>query len=104
LQSLDDLPPEATDEVQYFRRSGVRSFLRVPISVGGRNVGGISLSAFRYTRTWPEEIVARLRIIGEVIAQALTRRRSEDALQATRSELAHVARNADGDDYGVTRS
>jgi len=49
-RTLDDLPPEATDEVEHFRRSGARSFLRVPISVGGRNVGGISLSAFHYTR------------------------------------------------------
>ena len=91
-RTLDDLPPEATNEVEHFRRSGVCSFLRVPISVGGRNVGGISLSAFHYTRAWPEEIIARLKIIGEVIAQALTRKRSDDALQTTRTELARVAR------------
>lgn len=91
-RTLDDLPAGAANEVEHFRRSGVRSFLRVPIGVGGRNVGGISLAAFHYTREWPEEIIARLKIIGEVIAQALTRKRSEDALQATRSELTRVAR------------
>jgi len=40
----------------------------------------------------PEEIIARLKIIGEVIAQALTRKRSEDVLQATRSELTRISR------------
>jgi GAF domain-containing protein len=31
LRSRDDLPPEATGEAEHFRRSGLRSYLRIPV-------------------------------------------------------------------------
>jgi PAS domain S-box-containing protein len=83
LQSHDDLPPEAIGEAEYFRRSGLRSYLRIPAAAGGRIVGSVSFSAFRSTRTWPDDLTARLKIIGELIAQALARTRSEEALRAS---------------------
>jgi PAS domain S-box-containing protein len=83
LRSINDLPPEATGEIDYFRRSGIRSSLAIPLRVGGHVVGAIAFSAFHSTREWPDELIARLKIIGEGMAQAVERKRSEAALQAS---------------------
>ena len=83
VRTLDDLPPEAIGEAEHFRRSGLRSYLQIPVGVGGRIVGSISFSAVRSTQAWPDNLIARLKIAGEVIAQALIRKRSEEALQAS---------------------
>jgi PAS domain S-box-containing protein len=83
VRSLDDLPPEAVGEIDYYRRSGIRTSLGIPLRVGGGIVGLINFSAFRSTREWPDDLIARLKIVGEVMAQALVRKRSETALRAS---------------------
>ena len=83
VRSIDDLPHGTSEEAEYFRQSGIRSSVGIPLHVGGRIVGFINFSAFRSTREWPDDLIARLKIVGEVIAQALVRKRSEAALQAS---------------------
>ena len=92
VRSLDDLPPEAIGELEYFRRSGIHSSLGIPLRVSGGIVCVINFSAFRSTRDWPDGLIARLKIAGEVMAQALVRKRSEAALQAAQSALARITR------------
>jgi PAS domain S-box-containing protein len=69
--------------VEYNRRVGIRSVLVIPLIVGGHVVAAIGFGAFRSTREWPAEFVARVTVIGEVMAQALARARSEAALRAS---------------------
>jgi transcriptional regulator with GAF, ATPase, and Fis domain len=83
----DDLPAIAAGEIEYCRRSGIRSQLTIPLSIGGRIVGAIGFGAFRSTRRWPDEVIARLKIIGEVFAQALARSRTEARLRAALAEV-----------------
>ncbi len=83
VRSIDDLPPGAIEEAEYFRQSGIRLSVGIPLHVGGQIVSFINFSAFRSTREWPDGLVARLKIVGEVMAQALVRKRSEAALQAS---------------------
>jgi len=83
VRSIEDLPPGAIEEAEYFRQSGVRLSVGIPLHVGGHIVGFINFSAFRSTREWPDDLIARLKIVGEVMAQALVRKRSEAALQAS---------------------
>ena len=66
-----------------YRRIGIRSQLLVPLLVGGRVVATVGFGAFRSTREWPDEFIARVRVIGEVIAQALVRTRSVAALRTS---------------------
>jgi PAS domain S-box-containing protein len=83
LRSINDFPPEATGEIDYFRRSGLRAWLAIPLRVGGHVVGAIAFSAFRSTRKWPDDLIARLKIIGEGMAQALVRKHSDAAFRAS---------------------
>ena len=83
IRSDRDIPPEAAAAAEYNRRAGIRSVLVIPLPVGGRVVAAIGFGAFRSTREWPAEFVARITVIGEVMAQALVRKRSEAALRAS---------------------
>jgi signal transduction histidine kinase len=101
LRSFDDIPPEAVNIAEYFRRRGLRAVLRLPVAAGGRIIGGLSFSAYRSTRDWPDELIARLKIVGDLVAQALTRTRAEEAhrasearLRSAQEELARLSRLA----------
>ena len=83
VQSIDDLPAEAIEQIEYHGRVGIRSSLGLPLRAGGRVVGVITFAAFRSTRKWPDDLIARLKVVGEVMAQALMRKRAETALQAS---------------------
>jgi PAS domain S-box-containing protein len=83
IRSDKDIPPEAAAAAEYNRRAGIRSVLVVPLRVDGRVVAAIGFGTFRSTREWPPEFIARLTVIGGVMAQALVRKRSEAALRAS---------------------
>ncbi len=88
LQSLpDDLPPEAVAEAAYVRSTGLRAQVSIPLRVGGRIFGMIAFGAFRETRRWPVDLIARIRLIGEIIAQALARKRSDEKLISAMAEV-----------------
>jgi PAS domain S-box-containing protein len=83
IRSYEDFPPEAAAAAEYYRRVGLRSQLVIPLPVGGRTAASIGFSSFRPTREWPDDFIARVRVIGEVMVQALVRKRSEAALRAS---------------------
>lgn len=83
IRSHEDIPRQEAAAAEYYRRVGIRSQLLVPLVVDGSIVATIGFGAFRATRKWPEELIARVRVIGEVMAQALVRKRSEAALRAS---------------------
>jgi formate hydrogenlyase transcriptional activator len=88
LPSIPDcVPPEAGLELRRWTQSGLRSTLVIPIDVGGRIVGGIGFGAFHSMPRWPQDLVARLRTIGEVFLQALVRCRAEAKLLAALLEV-----------------
>jgi GAF domain-containing protein len=87
LRSIKDFPSEAAGEAEYFRRSGLRSQLGIPLGVGGRIVAGIGFSAFRTTRTWPDHHIIKLKLLGEVLALALARKRAEENLTKALEEI-----------------
>jgi transcriptional regulator with GAF, ATPase, and Fis domain len=88
LQSLpDDLPPEAVAEAAYVRSVNIRSQVSIPFRISGRIVGMIAFGAFRETRIWPVDLIARIRLIGKIFADALARKRSDEKLAAALAEV-----------------
>jgi formate hydrogenlyase transcriptional activator len=83
----DDLPPEAVGEAEYIQRTGLRSHLSIPLRIGGRVVGAIAFSAFRETRNWPDDLIARVMLVGEVFAHAIARKREHEKLLAAMAEI-----------------
>jgi PAS domain S-box-containing protein len=94
VQSIEDYPPEAVEQIAYHRRVGIRSSLGLPLRVGGRIVGVITFVSFRSTRKWPDDLIARLKVFGEVMAQALMRKRAEDALRESEQRFRDFTESA----------
>ena len=87
LQSLDELPAGASVDRRSFAEFGVRSLVAVP--VGGGPAGTQWCLSIRNGRTWPDDVVQRLRPIGEIFVGTLARARAESALR--RSEALNRA-------------
>ena len=66
----DDLPAEATAERAYCSQSGLKSHLTIPLKERGLVVAGIGFNSFHSYRDWPDELIQRLRLVGEVFTHA----------------------------------
>jgi transcriptional regulator with GAF, ATPase, and Fis domain len=85
-QLPDDLPPEAVQERQHCIAEGIRATLAIPLHVGGLALGIVSFSFLRRPCAWSADFMGRLRVIGEILANALARKQSDVALQAALTE------------------
>jgi len=75
------------------------SLLAIPLVIEGFVVGALSLASVREQRSWPAELIPRVRLIGEVFATELMRQRYASMVQEAQSEtaqyrerLAHLVR------------
>ena len=92
---IEELPEsEAAVDRQTYRRLGVKSQVAIPLTVEGTVVGALAFSAVATERTWRDEFVQRLQLLGEVFANTLSRRRAEMEGERLRQDLAHVGRVA----------
>ncbi|HYN58348.1 MAG TPA: sigma-54-dependent Fis family transcriptional regulator [Rubrivivax sp.] len=93
------LPPQAVEERRFVVAEGIRSQMIVPLREGGQLVGFITLVAFKDTRTWPDELVARLSTVGHVFAQALARARTDRALAAALAEVRSLKERLEAENH-----
>jgi formate hydrogenlyase transcriptional activator len=87
IQDASDLPPEAVGEAEYFQKAGLHSHLTIPFRIGGQVIGAIAFASFRETRSWPDDLIARIKLVGEVFAHAIARKREQEKLTAALSEI-----------------
>ena len=93
--SPEDLPSAAAHDRQSCRRFGVKSHLGFPLSVGSeRLIGALGFSTTRAERAWPDVLVKRLQLVAQVFANALARRRTDQALQESEERLRLVVEQA----------
>jgi signal transduction histidine kinase len=90
---IEELPEEAAAvDRRTYQRLGIKSRVEVPLKAGGVLVGALAFSTLGAERAWPDELVQRLQLLGEVFANILARRWSELEAQQLREELTHVGR------------
>ena len=78
---LDDLPPEASFDRANWERIGLKSHVTMPMIVDGELYGGLSFGSVRRERTWPEELLERMRLLAQIFGSALARKRAQDELR-----------------------
>lgn len=83
----EDVPAEAVEERAHAIKTGMKSNLAIPLKAGGVLLGVIAFGAFRDFRAWPDELVQRLRTVGEIFANALARKRADQDLHAREESL-----------------
>jgi PAS domain S-box-containing protein len=82
--------PEAVKENAVIQQVKLKSGVSIPLTVGGRIWGAIMFSAFHQERVWPADLVPRLKLIGEVFANALERKRTEEEIRLQNHELEEI--------------
>jgi formate hydrogenlyase transcriptional activator len=92
---LDDLPPEADVDGQTCIKWGIRSCLYIPIVIEEPVAHIIAIDSVINERVWPEEVIPRLRLLGEIIVTALQRRNTEQALRKSEERLSLAAASAE---------
>ena len=97
FQRLEELPPEADQLKQIYVKFGVKSALSIPVSVGGSTVGALVLTTVRAHRSWPTDLIPRLRLYGEILANALIRKESEESLRNALAEVRRLKEQLEAD-------
>jgi len=83
----EDLPAEASAEREYLARVGLKSQFTIPLKMAGAVVGGIGFATFRSHLEWPEDLVLRLRLIGDIFNYSLARKHAYEALQRANKQI-----------------
>lgn len=87
LQLSDEFPEEAVNERAFLLDEHVKSIICVPIYSGSEVWGFVGFDAVRSEHRWPSEIIPQMKLIGEIIANALNRKQREESLQRAFSEV-----------------
>jgi PAS domain S-box-containing protein len=77
----EELPGELTEEREFCLRSGMKSFVCVPLAMGGGVLGTLSMEFHTHYVDWPAYLIRRLGLVGEIFANALMRQRAAASLQ-----------------------
>jgi formate hydrogenlyase transcriptional activator len=87
FSTLSDLPPEAAKEKVLSLAQGVKSAVLIPLGVGGNFIGLVGFAGLAAERIWPQALVHRLKLVGEIFANALMRKESDQKLQRALVEI-----------------
>jgi C4-dicarboxylate-specific signal transduction histidine kinase len=91
---LDALPPEAAGDRRTLVERGVVSLAAVPLMVAGAVVGALGFSRLHHERAWPDELMARLRLLADIFANVLALRRADSAVRQSEERRRHAEEEA----------
>ncbi len=86
LQQTRDYPPEAVVDRASAEAMGIKTSLVIPLSYHGEVGHMIAIHSVREEQNWPEEYVPRFRLVGEILVNALERKRADESLRLTLEE------------------
>jgi len=100
ISDVDELPDNLWREKKYcMDMGGIKSFLFIPLSIGGAVVGLVSFASYRVKRTWPDLLVQRLRLLGDVFGNALERRRADQRVQKALAEIEELTHRLEAENH-----
>jgi formate hydrogenlyase transcriptional activator len=94
ISRLSDLPLDAPRDRESFRLYGTKSTLLIPLLTDGSVFGAMSFAVLREEREWPEALVNRLKLVAQIFANAIARKRSEEMLLESKARLSLAADSA----------
>lgn len=90
----DELPKEFDLDLKQLGELAPKSYVGIPMVVGGVTVGVVGFSTHNRFRKWPRQVLRRLHLVAEIYSNALQRQRATAANAVLRAELTHVSRAA----------
>lgn len=91
--SSNPLPDSASELHEILKNSGIKSCIGIPIMSKGNFRGLLIFASFRRERFWQNEAIPLLRILSQIVANALDRKQNEEEIAETREQYRTLARN-----------
>lgn len=93
LANLDALPPAGQRDRQTYEQLGIQTAYSWPLRVAGATVGCLGFGSVGVEQRFPVEFEAELKLLAQVLANALVRQRADLALRESEARL-HLAADA----------
>jgi formate hydrogenlyase transcriptional activator len=77
ISSVRDIPHDQSALKDYFKEYRIKSELDIPLSISDSVLGVISFIAERSERHWSSSLIQRCKLIGQILAGVLLRKRAE---------------------------
>lgn len=90
LSSLDVASVDHTQDVAKLKDLGMKSIIVVPLIAGGTLQGFLASGSFRKEVRITDELKHRFRLVGDIFANALLRKRAEKSLNEAFAEIKHL--------------
>ncbi len=87
VASVNDLPNEASMEKRILKSQGIRSLLDVPLVFQGKVIGFLRISCAEGHRNWTNDEVSLIKMVGQIINNALQRKKDEIDKQRLETQL-----------------
>jgi len=80
--SISEVPEEAVPDRENLIKLSIKSTITIPLSVGGSYDYVFAVGTALTERTWPSDLLPRLKLIGELFVNALERKKAEEKITA----------------------
>ncbi|MBF0605961.1 MAG: ATP-binding protein [Candidatus Magnetobacterium sp. LHC-1] len=87
VENTADMPEEAMAESEFFADKSIYSFVAVPMVYGNHLVGFLGFDSVAGQKSWADDVIALVRVGGEIFVNALERARNDRELFKYRSHL-----------------
>lgn len=92
IPSVSDLPEEANAEKKILEMQAVESLVAVPMVYGGSLKGFLGFDSVQEKKTWSDEDIGLLKVVGDIFARAFERVRLENELRYRVEDLERLNR------------
>ncbi|MGB3511654.1 MAG: PAS domain S-box protein [Microcoleaceae cyanobacterium] len=90
IPSVSKLSDDKWTTKKFLRSQSIKSLIVVPMAYCGNLLGFLGFDSVKEEKTWSEDIIALLRIMGEMFINALERKRVEKALAESEKKYRHL--------------
>jgi len=90
IPDVENMPPGASREQELFQQHNVKSLLAIAVKKGSRLRRVLNFVTVQEHREWSEEQIALLRVVAEIISNAISRQRAEKALEESEKKYREI--------------
>lgn len=87
ISSLNELPEEAKQDREILVSADIKSIIAVPISIADDTRYVLTAASLTRERKWISELFSRIQLIGEILVNALDRKKMEEELHQNLEEI-----------------
>ena len=88
FSDINEVSSEA--EKGYFLNEGTKSTVIIPMMIESNVLGALIFASFRTIKRWPQDLVQKLRLIGQTFTYSLERKRAEEAVRESEEKYRNL--------------